>query len=240
MAKSISRARHSLLAFVFHLAVFLADLYFFNWVYFHVPHAKDHPFGRLTKFTFLTNIGHLVHLVLFGLSTIESAQEVLLRRVPAGEKTLIDTLFGVSFVLSTIIGILFWALFFYNRELILPVAFESVYPASLNLYQHGVVAVLVWIKMILWRHEYDTQRQHEVRRMGIICGGYVAMTVVVFFASGSHIYPFMKEFSTSFLALFYFVAFLVALGVNELGRWMNRQLWRTSSLTRTIDRKKKK
>eukprot|EP01098_Paradermamoeba_levis_P001549 TRINITY_DN11825_c0_g1_i1.p2 TRINITY_DN11825_c0_g1~~TRINITY_DN11825_c0_g1_i1.p2 ORF type:complete len:159 (-),score=39.77 TRINITY_DN11825_c0_g1_i1:150-626(-) len=67
-----------------------------------------------------------------------------------------DYFFFLLFNLSVMVGFLFWSLFFYDRELVLPAHMDAIYPWPLNLYQHGVVALIVWADLSFFYHPHRT------------------------------------------------------------------------------------
>jgi len=51
------------------------------------------------------------------------------------------------------VGVLFWSIFFYDRELIFPKSLDSVYPFDLNLFQHGIISVLMWLEWLFFQYQ---------------------------------------------------------------------------------------
>jgi len=60
------------------------------------------------------------------------------------------------------VGILFWSIYFYDRELILPKVHDLVYPCELNMYQHGFIAVIMWFEWLFFYHDIEFKKHTKL------------------------------------------------------------------------------
>uniref|UniRef100_A0A6B2LM28 FAR-17a/AIG1-like protein n=1 Tax=Arcella intermedia TaxID=1963864 RepID=A0A6B2LM28_9EUKA len=128
----------------------------------------------------MTMLGHLLH-TLFSMT--------LVLRFFWPNLVGVERFFVVVFAMSTAIGILFWAIFFYDRELILPKSLDAIYPMSLNVFQHGFIAILMWVEYYLGKYPFTSTHFRSFINFSI---GYTIWTHVQKALFGIYPYPFME------------------------------------------------
>eukprot|EP01117_Protostelium_nocturnum_P011924 TRINITY_DN4359_c0_g1_i2.p1 TRINITY_DN4359_c0_g1~~TRINITY_DN4359_c0_g1_i2.p1 ORF type:complete len:285 (+),score=73.06 TRINITY_DN4359_c0_g1_i2:48-857(+) len=234
-----SVVRHSLYYSLFYLIAFLSNFYF-NSIYpqqMGINPPNWNTFGGSWKF--LTQINHDVqtwyHLFALGvqayfmISFYEISQKKKKKshgKVPYSNSLLYfqDRWFFLSATLSTIVGILFWGIFFIDRELILPKAAEKVYPPTLNLWQHGVVAILSWSEIGLVPRT-STSPTLDLLIVVLFAAFYIVFTTVAYLKLGQWQYPFLNQLGTTGFLAFYVFAVVLALASNVLVRFLCQSLF---------------
>jgi len=194
-----------------------------NWLWFHVPVSS-----KFVKLAFLTNLNHFLHIILFFLSSLQSARLIvsLIKNKPSQDgTTLADVLFGFTLTLSSVIGLSVCGLFLYDERMIFPPDLERIYPRTLNLYQHVGIVVLVWVELGLWRHRYLAHFRHELIIILFASIFYIAIQFTYFILVGQHVYPFMHSLAPSGFLLFYVFTTSLTVAIHWIGKNINKALW---------------
>eukprot|EP00179_Madagascaria_erythrocladioides_P008110 CAMPEP_0198323998 /NCGR_PEP_ID=MMETSP1450-20131203/12094_1 /TAXON_ID=753684 ORGANISM="Madagascaria erythrocladiodes, Strain CCMP3234" /NCGR_SAMPLE_ID=MMETSP1450 /ASSEMBLY_ACC=CAM_ASM_001115 /LENGTH=223 /DNA_ID=CAMNT_0044027753 /DNA_START=13 /DNA_END=681 /DNA_ORIENTATION=+ len=175
------------------------------------------------RFQYLTVINHSVHVAYMFLAAFGDVKRLLPlnapQRVSAAHGLLVrslDTMFVLSSTFSVTIGILFWSIFAYDRELILPAAADKVYPAALNVYQHGAIAIVALVEALVVEHHPSRPAYVDVT---VVLGSAVAYSIWAYLLAcpvlGSGVYPYgiQREMTLLYAAVFYVVSFSLLYGV---------------------------
>jgi len=75
---------------------------------------------------------------------------------------LLNDLFVLVWIMTSMVGILFWSIYFYDREMIFPKSFDNVYPQELNMFQHGYLAVLMWLEWLMLYHAIEPTKHIKI------------------------------------------------------------------------------
>jgi len=114
----------------------------------------------------------------------------------------VDYFYFVCLIFASMVGILFWSIFFYDRSKILPKEYEAFYPMTINLFQHGFVAVNMWMELILIRHRVSKSYKLDLIIISVIAVMYTIWLFVIKKNLGTFPYPFLNDFTAPQLALF--------------------------------------
>jgi hypothetical protein len=141
-----------------------------------------------------------------------------------------ELLFALAFFFAFIVTVIFWGLFFYDRELIFPRAF--VFPALLNHIQHTMPIVVLTLELIAFHRRPRPLFRHlapisTVRELSVLVGGvvaYLCLTAALYAKVGRWPYPFMSGFSFSVFLAFTAAATVMALLISSLLRWTRIRL----------------
>lgn len=85
--------------------------------------------------------------------------------------------FTVLFVVNQIVSLLFWGLYFYNQEIILPKAMEKYYPFHVNLFQHGIINVLSWGELLF--HRQQGRLGLDILAVSGLTAAYIGLTAYI-------------------------------------------------------------
>jgi len=177
----------------FHLTALAVDVYFLS-----LSLNVHNIFGHLRMLTTLT---HLAHTLFFVISLAISLQHLSNYKKSNGKTvppSWVSNFFFVVWVAATMTGVLFWSIFFYDRELVFPKAFEPFYPFHLNLYQHGVVSIVMWIEMLVVFHALEVRNifyNKQMKVLFLVCCIYDAWIYLQRVILGRWTYPFFAQLS---------------------------------------------
>jgi hypothetical protein len=132
--------------------------------------VHTHRYAFLTQLTHTALAGYFTFLVVYDLYHLiattptpppsSSAKARKKKPEPTSSSTakrlnaLNDYLFVLLFVFTSLVGLMFWGLFFYDQELILPRSVQHYYPQDLNYFQHGAVMLLMWLEAVVCRRAH--------------------------------------------------------------------------------------
>ncbi len=141
--------------------------------------AHTHTGAHTRRYAFLTQLthtaltGYFTFLVVYDLyhliattapspSPSSSAKALAKKKAPEPTSSstaerlnaLNDYLFVLHFVFTSLVGLMFWGLFVYDQELILPRSVQHYYPQDLNYFQHGAVMLLMWLEAVVCRRAH--------------------------------------------------------------------------------------
>eukprot|EP01116_Phalansterium_solitarium_P000053 TRINITY_DN10040_c0_g1_i3.p1 TRINITY_DN10040_c0_g1~~TRINITY_DN10040_c0_g1_i3.p1 ORF type:complete len:248 (-),score=43.33 TRINITY_DN10040_c0_g1_i3:115-858(-) len=172
----------AMLAFSYHAIVLSLDIYVLVWVLQNLGWQVIAPM--------LTMWGHVFHTVYFLWVFVQDIRMALDKADPTTYGRTAEKLFTMTFVLATIVGILFWGIYAVDRDLVLPPDVEKYYPGYINMYQHGYVAVLIWIELYVRRVENLSLHSDITTSFGL-AGLYVVWNAYLGY-TGNFPYPFQK------------------------------------------------
>lgn len=197
--------------------------------YFYLAETMlGHPNFLGGRYAFLTQLTHTLIMAyfgfmlvcdastLFGSSASRSSSNTALRVIG-------DYLFTVSFVFAWLVGVIFWALFLYDQELILPRSYQAHYPLELNLFQHGGVVLLMCLEAVICPHSNQSLVSEFL--MVLLLGlSYLGWTLLgVHLNGGRWPYAFQSKMDLSGHALFNLVGAAIMLAtfvLSRLARWL--------------------
>lgn len=129
-----------------------------------------------------------------------------------------DYLTVLLFVFTSLVGIMFWAIFFYDQELILPKNVEKYYPYDLNLFQHGIVMLLMWLEVVVCAHKNRSLLGEAALILAFGLGYLLWTALVVQLNGGVWPYAFQKDMDVQAHVIFNFVGALMMIVALLLSR----------------------
>eukprot|EP01113_Clastostelium_recurvatum_P010098 TRINITY_DN14952_c0_g1_i2.p1 TRINITY_DN14952_c0_g1~~TRINITY_DN14952_c0_g1_i2.p1 ORF type:complete len:266 (-),score=39.76 TRINITY_DN14952_c0_g1_i2:18-707(-) len=95
------------------------------------------------QYQFLTMLNHIAQTIFF---LVAALSDVIpwrpLRRFTTYAYTIL-------LPIASIVGILFWSIYLYDQDLMIPKERNFDYPMALNKFQHGYVSLLMWMELFL-------------------------------------------------------------------------------------------
>lgn len=134
---------------------------------------------------------------------------------------------GLSFPLALIVGMLFWGVYWVDRELIYPKAFELHSPPLMNHIQHSVPAIAALLDMLLTDHHYEPQTM--LLDLGLVGGVsvlYVVMLLYVRMTQQVWLYPFIGLMGPSIQAVFFTLSVGMTVVCYFGGCFASKWLWK--------------
>lgn len=132
-------------------------------------------------------------------------------------------LFGITFVLSTIVCLLFWALFFIDPRLVIPKGGDQIYPFWLSLLQHLVTFLVVLVELLV-NDQHNMKLNREIAVIGSFVGAYILWMNVIAFMD-RYPYPFQNKMNWIGHLIFNSGAIGLTIGVMFLKRYAVSKLW---------------
>ncbi|KAL6060119.1 hypothetical protein QOT17_012817 [Balamuthia mandrillaris] len=228
-------------AFVFHVVCFVLDAYYYKKTLdlFDGFRAKGWTQVHAGEFAFLTTLTHLFQTVFFALSILSDLHSWLSPHPPPPPQqratllsSVVDALFGVVFTYACIVGLFFWGIFLYDRELIFGAHLDGIYPPDLNLFQHGVTSLLMIAEALLVMHPNFVQKAELGRDLLLVTlagFAYVFWTLFWVLVRGSSWpYPFQADMDVAGHVVFNAVAYGFVLCKFFFGRWLCGWRWKSS------------
>jgi len=131
--------------------------------------------------------------------------------------------------------VFFWGLYFINQELILPRSMEHLYPRDVNMFQHGVVALLMLAELLTTQHSNLSSILYEL--LFILSGGtvYLLWTLFIVQMDSKWPYPFQNRMGMVDHIQFYGVSLLCMVIVIIVKRTLVNLRWGITPATKKQD-----
>lgn len=169
---------------------------------------------------------------LFGSNEPSPTQKPLIRRLK-------DIIFStLGFPLAFFVGISFWGIYAVDRELILPRSIDPYFPTWLNHLMHTNIMIFALIELVTSFRMYP-KRKAGLSVLCIFMLGYVAWVHVVYYNSGSWVYPILDVLNWPLRILFYVFNLFSVCGMYVLGDKLNTAVW-SREVASTVKSGKKK
>mmetsp|Transcript_19230 Transcript_19230/g.26921 ORF Transcript_19230/g.26921 Transcript_19230/m.26921 type:complete len:245 (+) Transcript_19230:37-771(+) len=222
--------QRNLFSLIFHSILFALNYHYlvnFSWLW-----APKNPqtltFGGQRKW--LTYLNHEIQLVYCGVAVIIDIIALVTtkdwrKRHESGLHHFGDRLFFFCLTCSSVVGILFWGIVAYKVELLMPPGIENVYPWELNVYQHGFVAVNMWLELLLIPH-YASKHPFLDLGLGLTFGlGYIGWMEMVYQETMKYPYPFLNTMELNHKLMFHGGSLLIMALVAALFRKLILLRW---------------
>jgi len=177
----------SIWSMLLHMVMLLVSVYTIRWT---------HQLGLFTSQTVVLFTGWNM-IAFFLYSFLTSVNHITPQRFL---RWLSSVFFSITLLISISTAVVFWGLYFYDRELIHPKAF--VFPAILNHLQHTVPAVLTLSELIFINPPYAISLTTDNVSTLLIPFLYLLGCYLLYIQLGIWPYPFMKNWSQQTFFLF--------------------------------------
>lgn len=169
---------------------------------------------------------------LFGSNEQTPSEKPLIRRIK-------DVVFSsLAFPLATFVGVFFWAIYAVDRELILPRSLDPYFPLWLNHVMHTNIMLFTVAELV------TSFRMYPRRKIGLsilfsFMGCYVIWIHVIYFRTGSWVYPILNVLNWPVRIMFYALSLVVVGGIYSVGERLNAIFW-SNEVEETVKSGKKK
>ncbi|KAI5756511.1 hypothetical protein M8J77_025582 [Diaphorina citri] len=162
----------------------------------YAEYAKDIQWAQVNFYRFYTNW----NLMLQYLFVIFLLVEDFLRLTRFFPKLVHDrfsmfnsyVFFSLVFPVCTMVAGTFWALFWYDRELIWPPYADLILPFEMNIMIHGVIFILVVLILVTYRRPLP-KLLYSMAVLFMYNGAYGLLTLETFFETGHWVYVFQNK-----------------------------------------------
>ncbi len=97
-----------------------------------------------------------------------------------------------SFPIGVFVAVMFWSLFYVDRELVFPARFDPYIPPLENHLLHTSVFVLQLLELTTTPHFYPSRRKLGMSVTGLLCMGYLIWVCYIAHFGGFWVYPVLK------------------------------------------------
>ncbi|XP_043509911.1 androgen-induced gene 1 protein-like isoform X1 [Frieseomelitta varia] len=201
---------------------------YYDYMYTVVPPnvLKVHN-GYGGKFKFLTFWDAIIQAVFFFICILNDwfGTNAVSPKKPPFVRKLKDHMHSIlGFPVAMFVGIIFWALMFVDRELVLPKALDPYFPWWLNHLMHTSIMVSTFIEMML------SPRKYPSRSYGLFCLTffiilYLIWVHIIFYKSGIWVYPVLEVLSLPLRTVFFSVLISIALILYMIGEAVDNFFW---------------
>ena len=214
---------------IFHLAmvVFYTLLLYYGIKVMSEGFKIIDPEGRIPayggRFKFLTHINQWVQLISFSfLFFTDILPKSPFKRIAVKYADILFT--AIAFPLSWFIVVTFWGIYFYDRQLVYPEAFDKVVPVWLNHFWHTTIGVFVVFEMLLVFHRFP--RSGLAASLSFIFNAaYIAWIGWIYGQTKFWVYPVIAVLPPPFLILFFASCMFLSFCLFFAGKYISFLRW---------------
>lgn len=181
-----------MLHIILQLATFANFAYAIYWDVFILKLPTQRSFGGQWKYLTFWNMW--IQMVYFGISFLNNIFGTHATDPMSASKLqkIRDFFFAtLAFPIGQFVGIVFWTLFYINRELVFPVAFDKFFPNYINHMMHTTVIPAQLLELVLLYHIYPSKKK-GIFTTFFFCALYLSWTLVVAHVGGVWVYPIFQ------------------------------------------------
>ena len=200
-------------------------------IWYDFTYLEDiHPLWKTFagRWKFLTWWNFCLHTAFYGLSIIN---DLFGTNFPSGEGSRSSLqefrdLFFVSLVcpLGIFVQVVFWGLYFVDRELVFPTYLDDVVPSWHNHLYHTVLIPFLMLQMFLFYHRYP-RRRSGLSVTTILAILYTVWVFVIAFKSDIWVYGILEVLNWPLRVTFMTVNIVLILGFYMIGEYVNDAIW---------------
>ncbi|XP_017786514.1 PREDICTED: androgen-induced gene 1 protein-like isoform X2 [Nicrophorus vespilloides] len=231
----------------FHL---IAALHFwfsayYDWFYVNVPvhvHPMGKAFGNTNKLKFLTYWDEVLQAFFFSVCFLNDilgckqktkGHEGCLQKF----KDYLQTC--LAFPISFFVGLTFWAIYFVDRELVLPRAVDQYFPWWLNQCVHTNIMVFILIEMFISQARYPPKKiGYSVLTVFMLV--YLVWIHVIHAYTNMWVYPVLDVLNMPLRIVFFLSLLALSLALYTVGEKLNGCIWSKKRSTKYIHLTNKK
>lgn len=135
---------------------------------------------------------------------------------------------ALAFPTAAYVSVIFWSVYAFNRDMILPAKYFEIFPWWLNQIVH--TNVLVWMIVEHFFTRYQSQNTKlEVASLALWSLSYLTWVFVIKHFAGVWIYPFMNVLSVYEMIFFFTFAQILPFVCYFSGKLINQLVWNAKS-----------
>lgn len=136
-----------------------------------------------------------------------------------------DFLFAsLAFPLALHVTILFWSMYFNDRETVLPEKFQHIFPAWLNHAVHTNITIFILVELFVLHRKYP-KRSTSLLTLGGFLVAYVIWMFITRHFAGKWAYPLLDELTHIEMVGFFALAGTFPFWIYFLGEYLNSRIW---------------
>lgn len=134
-----------------------------------------------------------------------------------------DITFSLAFPVAIYVSLVFWSLYFTNKDLIFPDEVQKQFPWWLNSVMHTLIVPFICIEMLVTKRIYPS-RKFGINVMIAFISTYSLWVLAIYIHTGIWAYPFLEFLNWPLRIIFFVVSTLGALGMYVVGEKLNRAI----------------
>ena len=132
--------------------------------------------------------------------------------------------YSSAFPIGQFVGVIFWTLFYIDRELVFPLVLDEIFPNYINHMLHTTVIPFQLLELILLHHVYP-KRKTGLATIFIFIALYLTWTLIVAHLGGFWVYPIFKVLGPVQRAIFMAFCSLFGGFLYLIGEGLNNIVW---------------
>ena len=132
--------------------------------------------------------------------------------------------YSSAFPIGQFVGVIFWTLFYIDRELVFPLVLDEIFPNYINHMLHTTVIPFQLLELILLHHIYP-KRKTGLATIFIFIALYLTWTLIVAHLGGFWVYPIFKVLGPVQRAIFMVFCSLFGGFLYLIGEGLNNIVW---------------
>jgi FAR-17a/AIG1-like protein len=122
------------------------------------------------------------------------------------------------------VTVLFWTLYYIDRQLVFPTVMDPIYPWWLNHILHTNVFAFILIELFIHYHHYPS-RKAELLGISIFSVTYIGWVQVVKIVAGAWVYPILNVLDFHHRIGFFILSATIPIAFYFVGEFLNKELW---------------
>ena len=173
---------------------------------------------------FLTIWGQYLTILYIFLSCMHDITNIIDSKIKHNIECWIHHLFYPICTLTTIIGLLFWSIFWIDKDLMLPKNMRPYYPIILNVFQHGGNGVIIWLDALICSKKVYHKLMHYLTSF-VVMIIYQIWSLLCTTINGFHAYPFLNQFTLKQHLIFFIGVAIIGVIVQSLTMFLMEKLY---------------
>ncbi|XP_039713475.1 androgen-dependent TFPI-regulating protein [Pteropus medius] len=212
---------------IYHSLV-LSWYIFINYYIFQLGRdpQKRKIFPNAQRWKYLTFLNLLLQTIFYGVACLED----VLKRIKGKKDIKFITAFRdllfttLAFPVSTVVFLLFWIFFLYDREVVYPKYLDDIFPVWLNHAMHTCVLPSSLIEVIFRPYCYPLKKK-GLSILTVAFLAYISRILWIYSQTGTWVYPVFAKFSPVGIAVFFSLSYIFTTGIYLLEEKLNHWKW---------------
>jgi FAR-17a/AIG1-like protein len=142
---------------------------------------------------------------------------------------------SLAFPLSFDVAVMFWSLFFFNRETVAPKVWDEIFPVWLNHFIHTDIVLFISIELIVLHRNYPKKKPSLIGLLFLMfC--YICWVHIINLKTDQWVYPILANFNWAERIGFHLFNVSIPVAFYFLGKFINSLIWNKTRVAKIIQR----
>jgi hypothetical protein len=181
-----------------------------------------------------------VELIYFGVALandLMGTNEVILKNRPLIRKAKDYIFSSFAFPLSFFVSVMFWGIYFFDRDSIAPKEYEPFFPVWLNHFIHTDIVIFVLIELFILHRTYPKITASLIGLFTFVLS-YVLWIHIVYWETEVWVYPILDKMNTAEKIGFWIFNAIFPCFFYFVGRFLNNFVWNQKRVTEIVTSKR--